>query len=155
MFNASQCLELPGTQAFKPATFTFAAWLRPRIAHTGTAFGRTRDGATTSGNSWEIWVDITPAFNVALRASRFGGASVAGQWHHHAATYDGATFHAYIDGVASGTTTVALGAYTPDDLAIGCDLNFGALVQRFDGAIDDVRLYDRVLTPVEIAALAQ
>jgi len=27
-------------------------------------------------------------------------------------------------------------------VTIGCDLNFGALVQRFDGVIDDVLLYD-------------
>lgn len=155
MFDGTTCLVLPGTRDLQPAAFTFSAWLRPRIAHTGTVFGRTRDGATTSGNSWEIWVEITPAWNIAVRAGRVGGVSIAGQWHHYAGTYDGSTFNAYVDGVFDDTAQVALGPYTPDDLAIGCDLNFGAFVQKFDGAIDDVRLYGRVLSAAEIASLVQ
>ena len=155
MFDANQCLELPGTRALQPAAFTFAAWLRPRVAHMGTAFGRTREGATTTGNMWEIWVDVSPAWNIAVRAGRRTGPSMTGQWHHYAGTYNGTTFNGYVDGVLDGSSSIAIGAYTSDDLAIGCDLNLGAFGQRFDGAIDDVRLYDRALAPAEIAALAQ
>ena len=155
LFDGTQCLEIPGTRALQPAAFTFGAWLRPRVVHTGTVFGRTRDGATTSGNSWEIWVDVTPASNIAVRAGRAIGPGGTGEWHHYAGTYDGSTFNAYVDGVFYQTHQTALGAYTPDDLAIGCDLNVGTLIQRFDGGIDDVRLYGRVLSAAEIAVLAQ
>ena len=155
MFDATSCLELPGTRDLQPAAFTFAAWLRPRIDHTGTVFGRTRDGATSESNSWEIWVENTPAWNVSVRSARTGGIVVAGQWHHYAGSYDGATLNVYVDGALSDTRQIALGQYTLDDLAVGCDLNFGARVQRFDGAIDDVRLYGRALGAAEVAVLAQ
>lgn len=154
LFNATKCLTVPNTRTLQPATFTFAAWVRPRVSHTGTVFGRARDGANTLSNTFEIWVDLSPAWNVAVRGGRLGGASTAGAWQHYAATYDGTSVAVYVDGVFDATTPVVLMAYTPDDLAIGCDQNFGSFVQRFDGAIDDVRLYGRALTPAEVAALA-
>lgn len=153
-FDSSQCLEIPGSRVLQPATFTFAAWLRPRVSHHGTVVGRAEDGTTSDTNTYEIWVEPTPTWNMAIQAVRAIGAVTPGDWHHYTGTSDGVEFVAYVDGVQFAASPAVLAAYTASDVTIGCDLNLGALVQRFDGVIDDVRLYSRALTPAEVAALA-
>jgi len=79
------------------------------------------------------------------------GAIVAGEWTHVAATYDGATLRLYKD-----ATEIAMTALTgvPDTdpavpVALGNQPQGG---QSFDGLIDEVRIYDRALSPAEIQA---
>ncbi len=154
MFSPSSCLQIPGSRVLQPAVFTFAAWLRPRVVHHGTAIGRSRNGATSSQDTFEIWVDATPSWNILAEGARSLGAPIIGEWHHYAGTYDGTMMTAYVDGQLAETKAAQVTAYTEDDVTIGCDLNGGALTQRFDGTLDDIRLYDRVLTVTEVAALA-
>lgn len=72
-----------------------------------------------------------------------------GSFHQFAATFDGTTKHLYIDGVlrASGAGTITTDSY---DLKIGMA---GCPSTRFNGTIDDIRLYNRALSPAEIQAL--
>ncbi|MFN0247370.1 MAG: LamG domain-containing protein [Kofleriaceae bacterium] len=73
-------------------------------------------------------------------------------WVHLAFTWDTST-NIYLDGqrVAGGAFDVQ---WDDHPLAIGADLS-GTVWGRFlDGAIDDVRIYDRVLTEAEIVSLA-
>ena len=80
-----------------------------------------------------------------------------GEWVHMASTYDGtdsATARIYVDGVLKETVSpLALGPVVDADLKIGSS---GACPddQRFQGVIDEVRIYDRVLSAQEVAALA-
>ena len=106
-----------------------------------------------------------------------------GDWHHYAVTFDGATFRGYYDGKPLGTDTggslgAPIGTATTEGLdgfsgslklggsylCIGC-WNFGSSPEFYDddhhpnnawvsGGIDDVRIYNRVLSPAEIARLA-
>ena len=76
-------------------------------------------------------------------------------WHHIAATFDGATAVAYVDGdIYSSTPAVvntANGAVS--SLGIG-----GAVVganEGFAGAMHDVRVYASVLSPEDVLALSQ
>jgi len=74
--------------------------------------------------------------------------------HHLAVTFDGATISLYIDGVPKGSTSWNLGTvyYGANDVLIGADnFSFGYL-RRFDGYIDDVRIWDHALTQTEINA---
>jgi hypothetical protein len=68
-------------------------------------------------------------------------------WHHICLTYDGTTARLYADGIE-----VAVEAknwdLTLSRTYIGRQVNDAA--QFWDGMIDDVRIYDRVLTPEEI-----
>ena len=81
------------------------------------------------------------------------------EWHHVAATIlEGAAMLAvilYVDGfnVTPQSTTTALFNLTADfDVRIGMG---GPTGGRFlTGAVDDARIYDRVLTPAEVAGLA-
>ena len=74
----------------------------------------------------------------------------AGTWHHIVGTYDGATMTLYVDGQVEGS---------PVDVSFIFESNTSPLLigrnssgNSFDGAIDDVALYNRALTPAEITA---
>ena len=79
------------------------------------------------------------------------GGLAADTWYHAVLTYDGGTntLTGYLDGVSLGTNTSAF-TNTNDDTAIGSWSNFQ---EYFDGTIDDVRFYNRVLTPADVTAL--
>ena len=71
-------------------------------------------------------------------------------WSHIAATYDGATLRLYLNGtlVSSQARTGAIATST-NPLQIGGDSIYG---QFFQGAIDEVRIYNRALAQAEIQA---
>ncbi|MEZ5902400.1 MAG: LamG-like jellyroll fold domain-containing protein [Alphaproteobacteria bacterium] len=82
-----------------------------------------------------------------------------GTWHHVALTYnDNATTNdpiMYVDGVSVGVTEVntptgSANVDTSDNLIIG---NRTGYARPFDGRIDDVRLYKRILSAAEIQEL--
>jgi hypothetical protein len=82
-----------------------------------------------------------------------GGSIPLNQWVHLAFTYDGGMLRIYMDGAetASHAITGDMIASTLD-VAIG---NVNATDDRYwNGLLDDVRIYDRFLDPVEIADLA-
>jgi len=81
-------------------------------------------------------------------------------WHHVVGAYDGAYLRIYVDGASEGMAYIgSVVAYTgPAALRIGNIRNsahiFGPThVGVFDGAIDDVRIYDRALSGTEVADL--
>ena len=71
------------------------------------------------------------------------------EWHHLAATYDGTTIKWYGDGLLVGSADRVLN--TPDNVHIGKrqdNTNF------FQGSVDEVQIFSRVLSEAEIAGLA-
>jgi hypothetical protein len=93
--------------------------------------------------------------------SRTSSGSIApNTWQHVAATWTGGTTassaHVYVNGNLADGAGVD-GAGSPGDDS-GTPLSIGnrasALDRGFDGAIDDLRLYPRVLSASEIHALA-
>jgi len=89
-----------------------------------------------------------------------GTTNVAdGAWHHLAVTWPGTggTAFMYLDGVQVGQTTQVSGAPTnnADPVRIGVTRwNVSGIYRYFTGGIDEVRIYDRALSGVEIAELA-
>jgi lysophospholipase L1-like esterase len=78
-----------------------------------------------------------------------------GTWHHVLATRNNGTgaMAVYVDGVSRGTGTGPTGSRSaPSALRIGTNLpGWGAFL---NGTLDDVRLYNRILSASEITALA-
>jgi hypothetical protein len=71
-------------------------------------------------------------------------------WSHLAATYDGTALRLYVNGVQVGTRSVTGSLIsTSGGLSIGGNAPWG---EYFAGQIDDVRVYNRALTPTEIQA---
>ena len=75
-----------------------------------------------------------------------------GQWYYIAGTYDGNTMRSYIDG-AEVNNTAKTGTLEDLNLDVITGAYNGALL-RFNGLIDDVRIYSRALSSSEVASLA-
>ncbi len=144
---------------------TVSTWIYPKTSggNVGTVV---RKGVNDTTLSWRL--AFHSGLSRALMFSHsFSGANgywntgqlAMNEWYHVAVTYD-RTSPAndpifYINGVATTTTEYGTPSGTPDsdasyDLTIGAKEDGDAL---FDGAIDDVRIYNRILTPTEIATL--
>ena len=101
-----------------------------------------------SGNATHLGISGT---SVGGGNGWFNGTIIVtdGQWHHYAATYDGTAGRIYIDGVldvtSPGTGRINQSTY---DFLIG--ENQQAQGRFFNGLLDEVRLYNRALTEVEI-----
>ncbi len=92
----------------------------------------------------------TPAAGGTFAGNPLHGSSPVpiAKWTHLAATYDRTTLRLYVDGieVASRAETAPV-ASSSQPLFLGGDTAFG---QHFAGRIDEVRIYDRALSPAEI-----
>jgi hypothetical protein len=72
----------------------------------------------------------------------------ANAWTHLAATYDGAILRLYVNGVQSGSRAISGSVVTSSSpLRIGGNLVWG---EYFRGQIDEVRIYNGVLTQAQI-----
>ena len=95
---------------------------------------------------FEMWVSGV-MYNV------FGSSDIAdGNWHLLVGTRSGSTLTSYQDGVLANTITGSSGSVSKAVPLTFGDLN-GASVSRYNGAIDEVRIYNRALSTAEIASL--
>lgn len=134
---------------------TLEAWVFPTVAPVDWRTIIAKQG--TGVIAWFLYagVDVNrPALgNLILGGERIlrGPAALpVGEWTHLAGTYDGVTQRLYVNGVQ-----VASRAQTGTTLVTTGPLRFGGngvYGEYFQGRIDEVRIYDRVLTPEEIAA---
>ncbi len=155
---------------------TLAAWIRPESF--GIGDGRIVTKAVEWGADDHSWMFSTIDGNVlrfrlktddgqavpTLIAGNLGDPLMAGQWHHVAATWDGADMKVWQDGVEVGalpkggakvdtddTAKVAIGSQPTDAFAA----DPAHVAKYFDGTIDDVVIYNRALDAGEMGELAQ
>jgi hypothetical protein len=75
-------------------------------------------------------------------------------WVHVAALYDGSAMLLYLDGIQVGSTGKTGSLSTNPAVPVWIGANpLTATDRPWDGAIDEVRIYDRALSPAEIHAL--
>lgn len=143
-------------------TGTLAAWVRPRVAPVaGFQMFLAKPFGPTSANSWECFFQaLTP---LVLGVGGDGGAEAylgtawvggVGTWVHVAFTWTASASALHVDGVVVSTGTGLVPAYDAHPLVVGADEDDGVVDQFFQGALDDVRIYDRALTAAEVAVLA-
>jgi len=89
-------------------------------------------------------------------AAESGGSAVAGnEWIHIAGTYDQNDQLVYVNGEQAGSETRGpIELFTDPNDGLGIGGRYGDTGGRFDGKIDDVRVYDRVVSRAEIAYIA-
>ncbi len=147
---------------------SISAWIYPRSHGEGDA-GRIISKHDATGR-WSFHFNTTGRlrfhkdFSGASELNRIaaGGTIAVNDWQHVVVTWDGssnaANVHIYRNGGETGYSTTISGINPPDDdsasiLRIGA---WGAPGNNvFDGLIDDVRIYNRVLNPAEILQLCR
>jgi len=141
---------------------TVSAWVK--IASTIAEKKVVAKWSDSSGAfSYLLSVGLNAGFAPPIFVINVGGSKVVqssmnltvGKWHHIVGTYDGATVRIYVDGVERDSLAVTgnIGS-TTTPVRIGA--GSGSPVsgeEPFDGTIDDVRIYDRGLSPDEILSM--
>jgi C-terminal processing protease CtpA/Prc len=97
------------------------------------------------------WVEVSPGNDVGVLRASYDLAT--GQWYHLAATYDGSAVRLFVNGVAIKEERLS-GLMTIDnsELLIGRgDPDYSA-GEYFDGALDEVRIWNVVRTQKEISS---
>ena len=76
---------------------------------------------------------------------------VAGEWYHFVGTYDGSNINFYSNGKNVAKLPCAEGAEKPPttSLKIAHSTLFGGVYDLI-GAVDEIRIYDRALSEVEV-----
>lgn len=144
--------------------FSVAAWIYidSSITKAGANSNNNRiigDDVAWDGDAWSFGVrdnTLLLTKNGVVDAFSSGGASVPNdQWVHVAVTAssaDGLNF--YLNGVLDGTNGNTADNIVGDDIfGIGRSYGIGE-GQYFAGSLDEVRVYDSVLSGPEVAALA-
>jgi hypothetical protein len=125
-----------------------------------TVIGK-KDVAASKG--WDIFIDNWTNIYFWMRDQNANGISVntatypfgVAGWHYVVATYDGSSSESgmkiYVDGV---DRTSAPSGTLDSSIVNSADTKIGYTNSSyFNGALDDMRIYDRVLTPEEISAV--
>lgn len=116
--------------------YTIEAWIKPDRMHVG-AIAAWGNYANSQVNAFVLDVDGLVNYWWGNDLKLQWTPSLAGAWHHVAATYDGTTRRILLDGVARTNDTPAPPNVSSADFRIGL-ANFG---QYFDGQMDEVRIW--------------
>jgi hypothetical protein len=150
--------------------FTLSLWVQPRTtltAGTGRQDFLYKGIAVTGGAPWAVMYNdgndgritcsVVGQSDIILNGwTEYYTALTGGEWYHIAITYDGTDMVMYFNGNDEGT-------YVPRNLSgqivdNANKLRIGARTDNryfFDGAMDEVRIYNRTLTSDEIYKLYQ
>jgi hypothetical protein len=161
--NDLDALSLPHTLVDGLTDFTIAAWVRISILQIGT--NQFLSGANaTEDNALGFWyANPEDRWNIRIDGVTYnydGASTEDGQWHHVAFVREAAASTFHMDGSAVGSSIPVPGTAIAVDsggLIIGQDQDgvggsFDA-TQAWAGQVDNLRFYDRALTPDEIDLL--
>jgi len=160
-FNGTNALVTVASNASFALTsgMTLEAWVKPTTLSTSGWTTVVMKERTTTGLSYALYANDgakNPSRPAGYARIGFIDQEVAATpalplnaWTHVAVTYDGATMRLYVGGVlrASRAQTGSIVTST-EPLRIGGNMAFAS--EYFAGLIDEVRVYNRALTPTEI-----
>ena len=163
--GASTYAEVPHSPDLDPEQLTVSAWVKmdarptsgdPRrwiVNKNGNEWDEGHYALVVDGDRAGAYLNVGGGQQNMFDAWSAPGQFTLGKWHQLGMTYDGKTLHFYLDGAASGEKEINR-KRTPGSTPI-------AIGRRQDGynytpaSIDEVRIYDRALTPEEMKALGE
>ncbi|MHC4178857.1 MAG: family 78 glycoside hydrolase catalytic domain, partial [Planctomycetota bacterium] len=159
-----ETIKIPHSAKLKPAAqITISAWIKPtectdawrEIYRKEDANARHLLAIGKTDGLWGLWCGLGVGGKYVERGAPLAKKLLtAGQWHLVAATYDGTSIRFFADGRQVGSAPVS----GPLDTAGSSPAYIGsssASTEFFPGGIDDVRIYDRALSPEQIRELAK
>ncbi|MBN1443906.1 MAG: LamG domain-containing protein, partial [Planctomycetes bacterium] len=157
--SGQHLLELEGDLFSGPMrALTFSAWTLPTDLSEYREIFRKEDGDrrvlfSFQGDGAILSLGINVGGYVECDAPIDPARLLDGSWHHCAATFDGRHLRVFLDGEQAGELerpgTIACGGSARP--CIG-SMNGG---ECFQGLLDDLRIYDAALSPLQIAAIRE
>jgi hypothetical protein len=157
-FDGDDYVEVRAAQALEPAAITVEVWAHAcQLSPNGYLVSK---GAQENVSSYALTTGESSGLTFRIFdgkqevASPDAGPEVwNGRWHHVAGTYDGQVVRLFVDGeeIGSGTPVSApiqYGLATHNNLHIGAFR--GASEHGFVGTIDEVRLWNGALSPINL-----
>ncbi len=127
-------------------TLSVSMWVKPSSAN---ANGTHYFAICSDFGVWQNGPSMGLAISLPTTKSASGTVAL-NEWNHFLGTYDGTNIKVYINGDLVGTTAHSGTISDPDYF-----LTFGFFNNTYwQGVLDDVRIYDRVINPAELAALS-
>ena len=130
-------------------SFTVMGWLQTRSLYSGTCGSFVMKmydyGFEICGG--QLYAEVAANNAWTGRVAKTLTASDLNVWRHVALTYDGSTVRMYFGGSLVNSAT---GAHTTNNNPLLFGHWFPGAGEYFDGLVDEVRLYSRVLTAAEI-----
>jgi hypothetical protein len=160
-FNGSTNLvSVPNTtQLTILSPVAVAAWVNPTV-NSGRATDSTIISKQDADTTVTFWLrlrgnsDGKIRFVIKTDTNGVNGTTVIpiNKWSHIVGTYDGAIVNIYFNGVLNGKSTISVSALSSTNpLSIGAKANGGG--DFFPGAINDVGVWNRILTASEVTQL--
>jgi hypothetical protein len=151
--GAGQYARTAGPVVDTAGNFTVSAWVR--LDRTGTfATAVSQDGAVSSGFYLQYSsADRRFAFSTSQGRALSDQEPQTGRWYHLVGVHDGdaGTYTLYVDGVQQSTVWTQLtGDTATGPLAIGRAFSGGHTSDAWPGTIDQVQVWDRVLSAAEV-----
>jgi len=137
-------------------TFTVSFWVKPADARTNKGLVVKRDG---SAESWFVALSATPKFRFEVKNTtdnavyvESGTTPSADTWYYITSVYNSTHILIYTNGELDSTPNAQTGNIkdTTAPMWIG---KYYSASESFNGTIDEVRIYNRVLDSEEIRAL--
>ncbi|HEX8762447.1 MAG TPA: Ig-like domain-containing protein [Candidatus Saccharimonadales bacterium] len=134
---------------------TLEAWVRPTASSGWRTVMLKENGsemsygmyARESSNRPSAWMRLNPTSGSSQSAGATPGLTL-NTWSHMAATYDGTSLKLYINGALRATTNQSGSMYVgTGPLKFGGNAVWG---EYFAGQLDEIRIYNRALTPTEV-----
>ncbi len=178
VFNGTDtAIQVPDSASLDAANFTVEAWVKRAGVGTTTSTGtggltatpvitKGRAEAETAAADVNYFLGIDAAGRIAVDFEQsaptqgpnhpFTGTSVVplDEWHHVAATYDGADWNVYLDGQPDGTLAVNAAANAANNAPVGIGRAYtttNVASGAFAGSIDEARVWNVARTPGQIA----
>jgi hypothetical protein len=162
-------IVVPDNVSLNPAQLTLSAWIK--TSFTDDKWRRIFDKSYSKGFALSVAADYQGNHWAGLASLEIGPGThlsiskvkvADGQWHQVVATCDGVEQVLYVDGKAQGRplrwAPQARPGITTFNLVIGCNrsnLTEDDLGASFRGLIDEPTVWNRALTPAEVAFLFQ
>jgi hypothetical protein len=155
-------IEIPDAPALRPVSLTLEAWVK-FDATSGLRVIFSKPVGTGISDSYALWLQDRSLRGAVGDAAGIGTvlvftnfSPIPGRWYHLAYTFDDSTKQQvlYVDGIQVGTGTASKSAgYDTQPLLLGRDTENGVPNFFLQGRIDEAAIYNRALSPMEIASI--
>lgn len=160
-FNEQGYVQAGPSSSLQPANITAMAWVRQLGSPGANNYVLAQGGDGCVAASYALYTGLGNLAFYIFDGGTFWSSPDAGpgvwdgNWHLVAGTYDGQAVRLYVDGteVGNGTPVTQPIAYALPYQQFNIGAYRGSCELRFNGGIDEVRIFNRALTATEIQSI--